>query len=815
MDTLVQDLRQAFRFLIRRPGLSALAILTMSLGVGASTSMFSILYGVVIRSLPYPHADRIVKVFATEGSSNDRDNWSGANFIDVSAQATSFAAIAGYTRSRLSVNEGGFPVKLSGATVTPAFFQVLGVPPQLGRTLSPTSDRPGGERVVVLAHALWTSRFGADPKVVGRSVELNDEAYTVVGVMPPGFEYPGGTQVWTAARYRCPDPPVPLGDTGPDENRGAQYFQVVARLKDGVSVAQAEHEVEGIGAHLERSYPDVNRGEGITLVPLHEIVVGSVRPALLALFGAGGLLLLLGCANVANLLLAQATRRAHEVAVRIALGAGRTRVARQFLTESAVLGLLGGAGGVLVAFAATRSLVALAALDLPRAGNISVDLPALGFALVTSVLSGLLFGLAPAAWLSRNDPATTLRSAGGRGLAGGFHGRIRGALVVAEIGVCLLLLVGAGLLARTLWMLNSQEPGFTERGTLTARVNVPGGRTLDADTLRVTQSQILQKVRRLPGVDSAAAILSLPIDPGITGNLRFLIEGRSFEEGSEPSAGYQLASDGYFATMGIPVLRGRSFTAADGPHDAPVVVVSKAFADRFFPHEDAIGRHIAWGDPADKDFAWSTIVGIVGNVKLTGLDAGPRVEAYRPMAQAPLPFMTLVLKTKLPPAALADPLRRAVLQVSPSQPVEEIRTMQQILHDSLARRRFTMLMLLVFAGLALTLAAVGLYGVMSFSVAQRSREIGIRMALGATTVRVHGLVFGEAARLLGAGLLAGAAGTLVLGRLLRGLLFNVAPSDPVALAAGALIVTAAVLAAAWVPSQRATRTDPMAALRVE
>ncbi len=814
MGGWAQDLRLAFRSLLRRPGMSALAILTMSLGVGASTSMFSILYGVVIRPLPYPRADRVVRLFVTEASGDDRDNWSGANFIDVSAQAASFAAIAGYTRSQLSVREGGLPVKLRGATVTPAFFQVLGVPPELGRTLAPASDRPGGERVAVLGHAFWTSRFGADREAVGRSVELNGEAYTVVGVMPPGFEYPGGTQVWTAARYRCPDPPVPVGDD-PDQNREAQYFQVVARLADGVSLAQAEQEVHSIAARLEHSYPDTNRGEGLTVVPLQETIVGSARPALLALFGAVGLLLLLACANVANLLLVQASRRAHEVAVRIALGAGRARVARQFLTESAVLGLLGGTGGVLVAFAATRALVALAAPDLPRAGSIEVDLPVLGFALATSVLSGLLFGLAPAAWLAGSDPATTLRSAGGRGIAGGFHARIRGALVVAEIGVCLLLLVGAGLLARTLWVLNAQEPGFSERGTLTARVNIPGSSTPDADTLRVRQSEILERARRLPGVASAAAILSLPIDPGITGDLKFTIAGRAVDEGSEPTAGYQLASDGYFATMGIPVLRGRAFTAADGPHDAPVVVVSKAFADRFFPHEDALGQRISWGGPGGEGFAWSTIVGVVGNVKLGGLDAEPRIETYRPMAQAPLPFMTLVLKTTVPPASLAGPLRRAVMEVSPSQPVERIRTMEQILHESLARRRFTMLMLCVFAGLALTLAAVGLYGVMSFSVAQRSREIGVRMALGATSVRVHGLVFREAARLLGAGLLAGLAGTLVLGRLLAGLLYRVTPADPVALAAGTMIVTAATLAAAWIPAHRATRTDPMAVLRGE
>ena len=814
MGILAHDLRLAFRSLFRHPGLTVVAVLTMSLGVGASTSMFTLLHRVVIRPLPYPEADHIVRLYTADAQGSDRGNWSGANFVDFVAQSTSYQAIAGFVPMRLSVREGAFPVEIPAASVTPAFFQVLGEPPQLGRVLSPASDPPGGERVVVLSHSLWVTRFAADPSVIGRPLALNGEAFTVVGVMPQGFEFPDHTQLWSASRFRSPEPPVPIADD-PVADRGSGYFHVVARLQNGVSLPHAMHEAELIAARLEKDYPDTNLGERFVVVPLQETIVGSVRPALLALFGAVGLVLLIACANVANLLLARAAGRAHEIAIRTALGAGRGRVARQLLTESALLGVLGGAGGVVLAFVATHGLVSLAASDLPRAAEVSMDLPVLGFALGVSILSGLLFGLAPVIWLTKSDPATTLRAAGGRGLVGSSYGHTRTALVVAEMAVCLSLLVGAGLLARTLAMLTAQDPGFSESRALTARIFIPGTDIPNDREIRTFQSQVLERMRALPGVISVGAVLSLPIDPGIRGTLGFNIEGRSFEKGSEPVAGYQSASDGYFKTIGIPVLQGRAFTPADGPGGAPVVVVSQAFAERFFPGENPLGKRIAWGDPEDEGFEWSTVVGVVGNTRFDGLDAEPRVEAYQPMAQAPLPFMTVVLRTSVPPATLTEPLRRAVAELRPSQPVQKIQTMEQVLHDSLARRRFTMVLLWIFASLALTLAAVGLYGVVSFSVAQRSREFGVRMAVGAAAGHILVLVVKESSRVLVAGLLVGGVTTLILGRLITGFLFQVTPTDPLTLVAAAVVLAAVTFLATWIPARRATRIDPMVALRIE
>jgi predicted permease len=768
----------------------------------------------VIQPLPYPEADEIVQIFVAESGGRQRDNWSGANFLDFRALSSVYQAMAGYRSLQFSVSEGDFPVNVRGASVTPSFFQVFGVPPLLGRTLSPDADPPGGGRVVVLGNSLWSSRFEADTGIIGRSLELNGESYTVVGVMPANFEFPSRTQLWSASKFRVPEPPVPLGDD-PAENRGGGYLSVVARLKPDLPLGRAAQEARTIAGRLEHDYPENNRGESVAVVPLHDVVVDSVRPALLALFGAVGLVLLIACANVANLLLARATGRAHEIAIRTALGAGRWRLARQLLTESAVLGALGGLGGVGIAYAATGAVVALVGTDLPRVGEISVSLAVLGFALAVSLLSGLLFGFFPALLLTSADPAGALRSAGGRGLAGGSHGRLRSVLVVAEMAVCLSLLVGAGLLARTLAMLNAQDPGFSERGTLTARVNLPGARIPEEGEIRSFQARVLERVRALPGVTTAGAVLSLPIDPGVRGNLTFNIEGRTPEHADEQVSGYQTASDGYFETMGIPVLHGRSFTAADDAEAARVTVVSQAFAERFFPGEAAVGKRIGWGDPEDPDFTWSSVVGVVGNIRLDGLDAEPRVEAYQPMAQAPWPFMTVVLRSSVPPETLSEPLRRAVVEVSPTQPVERIQTMEQILRDSLARRRFTMLLLWTFAGIALTMAAVGLYGVISFSVAQRSREFGIRMAVGASSGRIYSLVMNEAGRLLVAGLVVGAVATAILGRLISSFLYQVRPTDPAAFAAAIAVLAAASLVAAWVPARRATRTDPMAALRIE
>jgi putative ABC transport system permease protein len=811
MDILRHDLRHALRALVKNPGLTAAGVLTLSLGIGASTSMFTLLNAVLIRPLPYPESERIVKLYTTEENGDQRDNWSGANFMDFRSQATSYESLAGVVGVSYSVHEGGFPARVRGASVTPAFFEVFGLPPQAGRALDPAIDTPDGERAVVLGHAFWSSRFAADPAVVGKSLELNGDAYTVVGVMPPGFDYPDGTQLWVASRYRCPDPPVPLGDD-PVALRGAGYFNVIARICPGVSLAQAAREGDAISARLAADYPETNAGEGLHLEPLYETVVRDVRPVLMVLCGAVGLLLLVACANVANLLLARAAARTHEMALRTALGAGGRHIAGLLLTESLVLSLAGGIGGILVAFAVIDALVPLIASDLPRAAEVTMDPSVLVFALVASVVAALLAGVTPCLWLSRGNPATALRSAGDRAVSGAVHGRTRAVLIVAELAVSLSLLVGAGLLGRTLVMLNAVDPGFTARNAVTARINVPGTRFLDEGALRTFQRSVLERVRSLPGVASAGTVLSLPIDPGITGNLSFALEGRTFEPGNEPTAGYQLASEDYFRTIGIPVLRGRTFSAADGPNSEPVALISKAFAERYFPDQDPLGQRITWSDPEDPDTVWSTIVGVVGNTRLEGLDSMPRIEAYQPMAQAPLPFMTLVLQATVPADTLVEPLRQAVMELSPSQPVEQIMTMDEILHDSLATRRISMILLWVFAGIAVTLAAVGLFGVISFSVSQRAREVGIRMAMGASSGRIRGLVLREAGRLLAVGLVFGAMASAVLARLLSSLLFQVRPMDPVSFATAAAIVALATLVAAWVPAWRAARRNPMAVL---
>ena len=813
MDFLTHDLRTAIRSLTRHPGFTVVAIVTLSLGIGAATSMFSVVHGVLLQPLPYPHSERLLRLYSTEQDLPGA--WSGADFIDLAAQSKSYETVAGARNLGFAIRQDGVPQRIRGASVTPGFFRVFGLPPRLGRLFDPDIDVPGGERVVVLGNGLWQSRFAADPAIVGQTLELDGEAYTVVGVAPPGFSYPSDSQLWVASRYRVPEPPVPLGDD-PAANRGADYFQVVARLDEGVSQQQARAEGMAFAARLAEAYPDTKKGEGFDLEPLQETLVSSVRPMLLALFGAVGLVLLIACANVANLLLARATGRVHEIAVRASLGASRRHLARQLLTESVLLGLAGGVGGALLALAGTKVLVSLAASELPRAGDVSVSLTVLVFTLAVSLVSGVLFGLTPVLWLTRSDPAATLREAGSRSVAGRAHGRTRSVLVVAELAVSLSLLVGAGLLARTLSMLQAVDPGFSERKALAARVWLPGTRFPEDDDLRTFQSQVLERVRALPGVASAGAVLSLPVDSGIGATLKFNIEGRRpADPGAEPVAGYQTASDGYFETIGIPILRGRSFTRADGPNDPKVAVVSEAFAKRFFPGEDPIGKRIGWGDPEDENFRWSSIVGVVGSTHHQGLDAEPRVEAYQPLAQEPWPFMTLVLRTTVDPGSLVEPLRQAVMQVSPNQPVEHVMTMEQILHDSLASRRLHMLLLWVYAGIALVLAAVGLYGVMSFSVAQRTRDIGIRIAVGASRGDIARLVLGEAGRLLVVGLLAGIAGALVLGRLLQSFLYQVGPADPVAFAVAAITLTVAALVAAWLPARRAVRTDPITSLRAE
>jgi putative ABC transport system permease protein len=813
MSSVMQDVRYAVRGFLRSPGFAAVAVTTLALGIGATTSIFSVVNGIILRPLPYPDPDRLVRLYTTEGSEG-RDNHSGANFLDVKDQSESFENLAAFVTGRFSIAGAATPRVVRGAIVTPDFFSVMGVDALLGRTLAPDADPPGGDASVVIGYSLWQSQFAGDVAVLGRSLSVDGGEYTIVGVMPPGIGYPGDAQFWAASRYRAPDPPFDLGGD-PAENRGAEYFNAVGRLKSDSDLPGAQTEMTLIAERLAEAYPAVNANEGLVLVPLHESVVGRVRSTLYVLLGAVGFLLLIACANVAGLLLVRASGREKEIVLRSALGAGRLRIVRQLLTESVVLALLGGVVGFLVALWGTQALVALAPEGIPRASEVGADFRVLTFVLVTVLGTGLLFGLAPAIQSFGSKPTLSAIVAGSRVTSGRARSRLRHGLIVSQVAVSLLLLVGAGLTVRTYVALNGVDPGFDPRKTLSARVEIPERNYPSDVAQREFYRETLERVKAIPGVSSAGGVLSLPIHAGISGDLIFAIEGRPLVPGEESHGGYQLASPDYFRTLGIPLVRGRVFTDGDGPETSSVAVINQALADLYWPDEDPIGRRVTWGDPTDEDANWVTIVGIVGDTRYDGLDEPPRPEIYRPYAQAPMPFMTLVVRSELDVAGLTSAVRQAVMEVDPAQPVYEIHAMEEVLSDSLASRRFSMLVLGVFAAAALVLAAVGLYGVLSFSVAQRSNEIAIRMALGAQATDVVGRVVKQGFWLAALGLAIGTCGAIGLTRLMANMVYGVSATDPLTFAAGILLIIAVALAASWVPAARAGRADPMEVLRGE
>ncbi len=810
MDLIRHDLHLAIRSLARRPGLMAAALLTLSLGVGAATSIFSVLYGVLIQPLPYPQPEQLVRVYPV-GESGGRAPWSGAIYVEFEQQSSVYETIAAFQYAEYTMRTDSFPFAVTGATVSADFFEVFGVQPIEGRTFV-VSGTPGqSEQTVVLSHGFWQTHFAGRP-VLGMDIEINSQTYSVVGVMPPGFEYPIGAELWAASRYRVPEPRR-NPDDDPATDRSNRYFHAVARLKQGKTLDEATAEGSSILSRIADEYPDTERGFRFAATSLHEDVTGQVRPLLMVLFGAVGLVLLIACANVANLLLARATGRTHEIAIHTALGATRPRLVRQILVESALLGVCGGIGGVLLSYWGTGVLVAMADQGVPRAGEISVNFQVLLFALSVSILSGLFFGLAPALWLSGRDPAQALREAGGRILSGSGYARLRAALVTIEIALSLTLLVGAGLLIRTYSVLSNTDPGFSATNVLTADVWLASSTELSDDEIRVFQDEILDRSRHLPGVISAGAVLSLPIGVGVSARTNYSVEGRVVERGTEPNAGLQAASPGYFESIGLPVLRGRGFTAEDRADSPPVAVVSETFAKQIFADEDPIGRRIGAGSPEEDGFEWLTVVGVVGDTLYDGLDDQPRSEAYQPFAQAPWPYMTLVLRSSVEPTTLADPLRQVVMEVDPNQPVAGIASMDQLMERSLVRRRDSARLVGIFACLAMVLAAIGLYGVMSFSVATRTREIGIRMAIGATKRDIFGLVLGDGGRLLGVGLVVGVTFAVLLGQLIRGVLHGVPPTDPGVFVVAAGVLALAALLAMLLPARRAARVEPASSLR--
>jgi putative ABC transport system permease protein len=805
IEHLVQDLRYAARTFKRAPGFLLLTVLTIAIGVGANAAIFSIVNAVLLRPLPFARPDELVLV--TDSDTRTRQSngdASPANFLDWRVRQRSFTALSAFRQATFALSGTDRPESVAGAIVNANFFDVLDVKPAMGRTFTGTDEGPGAPRVAVISDGLWRQRFGARPEVIGQTLRINDEPHTIVGVMAPAIDYPDHSHAWVAPHWRVPDDPLTMG-TDPAPQRSHGYFSVVARLQQGHSITRAQADMDAVAASVERDFPASNQNSGVQLTPLRSDLVSDVKQTVLLLFAAVGLLLLIATANVSGLLLARATARQQEMAVRIALGASRGRVLTQLLTESTVLAAMGGGAGVLLAMWLIGPLVALSPSDLAVAGAITVDRRVLLFGLAVSTLAGLLFGLAPAHQLARVNVHDDLKQ-GARGGSGSGQRQIRAVLVAGEIALSLVLLVGAGLTIRSFIKLQREPAGFNPDHVLTLGVNLPAARYPTPAQKAEFWQRALEELRRIPGVEIAAATSRLPLLPG---NSTRGLTITHLPPNAQASAHYRTASPQYFQAMRIPLIQGRAFEEADREGRPLVAIISASAARRFWPNRNPIGERFSIGDPE------ITIVGVVADIHAAALDRPPQPTVYVPYRQDPWPSMVFTLRTSAAPAALTPAVRDAIWQVDKDQPVGAVRTMDQQLSNSLTRRRFSVSLLTAFGLVAVSLAAIGLYGVLAFIVAQRRREIGVRMALGAQPRDVIADVMGQGLRLAGIGVAIGLALALAGTRILDSLLFATSPTDTVTFVAVATLLVVIAAAASLVPALRASRVDPLMALRDE
>ena len=809
MERLIQDLRYAFRTLAKNPGFTFLVVIALSLGIGATTAIFSVVNAILLRSLPYNEPERMVLPVSTNAAREiTRGGVSYADYLDWRNETSIFEHVAVYQGQNADLTDGGEPQRVSVGVVSEDYFAVMKAPPVLGRTFSAEEQQTSEARAVVLSYGLWQSRFGGDPAISDRTIMLNGRPYPVIGVMPKDSQFPGTHDLWAALGVGA--------NAGPDHlRRDNMVYRSVARLKDGVSVEQARAVVGAIARRVELEHPESMQGWGASVIPVHEFVVGpTLRRALLVLFGAVGFVLLIACVNVANLSLARAARREREIAIRIALGAGRLRLIRQLLTESVLLALVSGAVGFLLALWGVDLLTALAPDSVPRLDEVSADSRVLLFVLVVSLLTALAFGLVPAMQASKTDLNEALKE-GGRSSTGGLRGsRIRGVLVVSEVALSLMLLVGAGLMVKSFLKLQQVDPGLNTDNVLTLQLYAPGARYAEPANIADFYRQIVERVKNVPGVESVSASSTLPLGGGgfYLGRV-FLAEGRA-----EPPAGrdhpaqWNVITPAHFNTLDIRILKGRAFDERDTATSTPVTIINESLAREIFPGEEPLGKRIrSWRD----ENALREIVGITEDVRYFGRDDELRGLVYVPHTQNSWRSMVLAVRTTGDPAGFTAAVRGAISSFDKDLAVSRVQTMTQVLDDSMAGPRFNMMLLAVFAGVAMVLAAVGIYGILSYAVAQRTHEIGVRMALGAQATDVLKLVVGHGLKLTLVGVALGLGAAFAVTRVMESLLFEVSATDPVTFTAIALLLVGVALVASFIPARRATRVDPIIALRYE